>query len=252
MVMAIPCIEKGRSHDKPIIGITCGHTFDGSGRFYVNEPYVRCIEAAGGLPFLIPSLASNADVERLLGYADGLLLPGGVDVDPMYFGEDPHPNLGDVNPIWDGLELHAAKVALKRDLPILGICRGVQLLNVAAGGSLYQDMSSQIDGELCQHSQKAPRWYPIHGVQIKIDTLLEQILGPGEIRVNSFHHQAIKELAPGFRIAAKCSDGIIEAVESASHRFAVGVQWHPEHMVEHYPMQLEIFKSFIKAASGKR
>ena len=250
--MGISFMDKGEGHGKAIIGITCGHTFDGSGRFYVNEPYVRCIEAVGGLPFLIPGLDDGKDIERLLGYVDGVLLPGGVDVDPMHFGENPMPSLGDVNPMWDDLELHVARVALQRDLPVLGICRGVQVLNVAAGGSLYQDIPSQIDGELCQHSQRAPRWYPIHGVMIELGSVLEKMLGPGEVRVNSFHHQAIKELAPGFRMTAKSGDGVIEAVESKSHTFALGVQWHPEHMVEYYPRQLEIFRRFVEVSSQKR
>lgn len=252
MTMGLPCREPSGGNGKPVIGITCGHTFEGSGRFYVNEPYVRCIEAVGGLPFLIPCLNADEDVRRLMEHVDGILLPGGVDVDPVHFGEEPIPALGDVDPTWDHLELCAARLALRWDLPILGICRGIQMLNIAAGGTLYQDIPSQFKGEILQHTQEAPRWYPTHGVHIEPDTLLEQLLGSGEMRVNSFHHQAVKVLAPGFSATARSHDGIIEAMESQSHAFACGVQWHPEHMVAHYPKQLELFRRFIGAAAQRR
>ncbi|NLK08897.1 MAG: gamma-glutamyl-gamma-aminobutyrate hydrolase family protein [Firmicutes bacterium] len=242
----------GFVNSKPIIGITCGHTFEGSGRFYVNEPYVRCIEAAGGLPFIIPGLKSAADLDGLLDYIDGLLLPGGVDVAPIHFDEEPIPALGDVNPVWDELELYAARAALHLDLPILGICRGAQLLNVAAGGTLYQDIDSQIPGPLYQHTQKAPNWYPSHSLSVEEGTLLAEIFGSGDVRVNSFHHQSIKEPARGFEATARSSDGIIEAVESRMNSFVLGVQWHPEHMVGYYPRQMKLFTSFIDAAMQRK
>ncbi|NMB46169.1 MAG: gamma-glutamyl-gamma-aminobutyrate hydrolase family protein [Firmicutes bacterium] len=237
---------------KPIIGITCGHTPDANGRYYVNEPYVKCVEAAGGVPLLLPGMGDERDTREVMQYVDGILLPGGVDLDPVHFGEEPLEGLGTVNPEWDRLELVVARLALERDLPILGICRGIQLLNVAAGGSLYQDIPSQINGQRIQHSQRAPRWHPTHTITIERGSLLEQALGTPKARVNSFHHQAVKIPGVGFSITAKSRDGIIEGLESHSHRFACGVQWHPELMVKHYPEQLELFRKLIASATSFR
>ncbi len=234
---------------RPVIGVTCGHTTEGNGRFYVNEPYVRCIEAVGGLPFLIPAIDDEEGIGRLLEFVDGILLPGGVDVDPVHFGEEPIPGLGGVDPAWDRVELFVARLALERNLPILGICRGIQVLNVAAGGSLYQDIPSQVKGHVLKHVQDAPRWYPTHGVQPEPGSWVEQALGQAGARVNSFHHQAIKIPAPGFSITAKSQDGIIEAIEDQSRGFVCGVQWHPELMVEYYPEHLEFFRQLVKVAA---
>lgn len=237
---------------KPIIGITCGHTAKSGGRYYVNEPYVRCIEKAGGMPLLIPAMKDDLDIKGLLQSMDGILLPGGVDIDPVHFGEEPLEGLGDVEPEWDRLELFVARLALEWDLPILGICRGIQLLNVAAGGSLYQDISSQVNAQRIQHRQKAPRWYATHYISIEAGSILEQLWGRDEVRVNSFHHQAVRTLAPGFTVTAKSRDGIIEGVESHSHRFACGVQWHPELMVESHPEQLGLFRQLVTSAASSR
>ena len=237
---------------KPMIGITCGHTSDAGGRYYVNEPYVKCIEAAGGTPFLLPALKDDSDIKGLLQYVDGILLPGGVDIDPAHFGEEPLEGLGTIEPEWDRLELTIAGLALDWGMPILGICRGIQVLNVAAGGSLYQDIPSQINGQHLQHSQQAPRWYPTHAISITPGSLLEQALGTEQARVNSFHHQAVKIPGAGLSITAKSRDGIIEGLESHSHKFACGVQWHPELMVNHYPQQLELFRQLIGSAAGFR
>jgi putative glutamine amidotransferase len=235
---------------KPFIGITCGFNLDTGGRYYVNEPYIRCIERAGGIPLLLPGLDNQEDIKRLMQEVDGILLPGGVDVAPVHFGEEPIEELGNVEPRWDRLELYVARLALAWDLPMLGICRGIQLLNVAAGGSLYQDIPSQLKGHI-QHAQKAPRWYASHAISIEPGSMLEELLGR-EVRVNSFHHQAIKVLATGFSITAKSQDGIIEAMESQSHRFVCGVQWHPELMVDHYPGQVELFRELVKCAASLR
>ncbi|NLA59136.1 MAG: gamma-glutamyl-gamma-aminobutyrate hydrolase family protein, partial [Firmicutes bacterium] len=220
--------------------------------FYVREPYVRCIEAAGGVPLLVPPLEEEGDLHDLLGSVDGVLLPGGVDLDPIHFGEEPVEKLGVVEPHWDRLELAVARFALASDLPVLGICRGVQVLNVAAGGSLYQDLISQTKGQCLQHSQKAPRWYATHSIKIEPKSFLEEMLGAQTARVNSHHHQAVKTPAPGFRVTATSPDGIIECIESEHHRFACGVQWHPELMVGHYPEQMEIFRRFVRCAQKAR
>ena len=232
---------------KAVIALTCGHASD-EGRYYVAESYVRCIELAGGIPLLIPPLEDECDLQHLLESADGLLLPGGVDIDPIHFGEEPLDGLGRVDPHWDRLELRAARLALASELPVLGICRGAQVLNVAAGGSLYQDIASQMKGQCLQHRQTAPRWYGTHSIKIEPNSVLAEILEMQTARVNSHHHQAVKTPAPGFKVAASSSDGIIECIESENHRFACGVQWHPELMVGHYPEQMEIFRRLVRCA----
>ena len=245
----MPLDNRGGDSVKAVIALTCGCSSE-EGRYYVREAYVRCIEAAGGIPLLVPPLEDQGDIQHLLRSVDGVLLPGGVDIDPIHFGEEPMEGLGTIEPHWDRLELAAARFALASDLPILGICRGVQVLNVAAGGSLYQDIASQTKGKCLQHRQKAPRWYATHSIKIEPNSLLGEMLGTKTARVNSHHHQAVKIPAPGFKVTAASADGIIECIESEKHRFACGVQWHPELMVEHYPEQMEIFRRFVRCAEG--
>lgn len=208
---------------------------------------------AGGIPILLPALENTAQIDRLVEMVDGLLLPGGYDLDPITFGEEPLPGLGTVDPVRDELELAAAKKAMECGIPVLGICRGLQLLNVAAGGSLYQDLPSQVKGSLLQHQQTAPRWFPSHEVTITSGSTLGRLFGGVEhLRVNSSHHQAIKDVAPDFVVTARAKDGIVEAVESRIHSFAVGVQWHPEVMWETAPEQAVIFQGFIEAARARK
>ncbi len=233
---------------EPVIGVTCGHEVAAQERFYVNRPYVRSIEMAGGIPLLIPALEKRERLAYFLDQIDGLLLPGGYDVDPATFGEEPVPGLGPVDPIWDELELWVASNVLERRLPVLGICRGVQLLNVAAGGSLYQDIESQLLGKAIKHQQGAPRWQHSHEITVESGSHVERMLGTTQLRVNSFHHQAIKEVAPKFKVTAQAKDGVIEAIEGTELDFAVGVQWHPEVMWEQYPVFKGIFQEFVRAA----
>lgn len=231
-----------------VIGITCGHDHAESGRFYVNEPYVRAVEAAGGVPILLPPVArlTEAGAAALLGRIDGLLLPGGYDLDPVHYGEEPLPGQGRIEPLCDALELALVRRALRERLPILGICRGSQALNVAAGGTLYQDIASQRPAGLL-HRQAAPVWYPTHRVQVEPGTRLAALM-EGIERVNTFHHQAVRDVAPGFRVAARASDGLIEAIEAEGEGFALGVQWHPEGMYERDPRYGRVFAALVEAA----
>lgn len=217
-----------------------------SDRYYVSTDYVQAIEQAGGIPFLLPYVSDEDALNTMVASVDAILLPGGVDLDPVNFMEEPIQNLGKVDPDWDNLELTVARLALESDIPILGICRGVQVLNVAAGGSLYQDIPSQIKTTL-KHYQSAPRWHATHEVHVEADTKTYAMLGAETIRVNSFHHQSVKAVAPDFKITAKARDAVIEAIESKVHRFAVGVQWHPECMLERYPSFVDIFKALVDA-----
>lgn len=235
---------------RPIIGITCGRqTKDGADRYYVDTANIRAVAEAGGVPVLIPNAYDEEKLAAALDLVDGLYLPGGVDVDPHLYGEEPVAGMGEFDPDWDALDVTAAKIALQRGLPILAICRGAQVLNVAAGGTLYQDIPSQLPGAL-KHSQKGPRWAASHAVTLAPDSRLAELFGTTALRVNSYHHQAVKDVAPGFRAAATAPDGVVEAIEKVDGPFVVGVQWHPELMVQREPMHQALFAAFVEAAGA--
>lgn len=215
----------------------------------VPAGYAAAVEAAGGIPVVLPVLAPGKAAE-VLAHLQGLLLSGGVDLDPSHYGEDPLPGLGRVTPERDAFELALARQALAAGVPVLGICRGVQVLNVAAGGSLFQDLGSQLK-KVLKHRQEAPRWHESHAVRLDPSSRMAAILGVTEARVNSFHHQAVRVVAPGLRAAAWAPDGVIEAVESADGRFALGVQWHPEEMWNRYPLHLKPFSALVEAARAR-
>lgn len=233
----------------PIVGIICGHQVnDGKDRYYVNNAVIRSVAEAGAVPVLIPYTRDDDKLAAAIDVVKGVVLPGGADVDPHLYGEQPLPGLGNVDPDWDALDVTAARIALKRNIPVLGICRGMQVLNVAAGGTLWQDIPSQVEGAL-QHVQKAPRWAASHHITVDEDSIVGRLLGT-RLRVNSFHHQGVKQVAPGFAVTAKADDGIVEAIESEQHPFALGVQWHPEVMLESSPEQRKLFVAFVQAAAG--
>lgn len=242
---------------RPVIGITCDYDLGissqsispGRSYFFSNKNYAQAIEGSGGLPLLLPCLSSEEIVEVFLAKIDGLLLSGGVDIDPSYYGEEPDPRLGGLNPERATFEVMVIQRALEQDLPLLGICGGYQLLNVVAGGSLYQDIYSQVP-QVLNHRQRAPRWYPYHTVQIEKESKLRQILRTDSLRVNSRHHQAVKNLGKSFKVSASTSDNIIEAIENTAHRFVIGVQWHPEDMFERDAHARSLFQALIKSAQG--
>jgi putative glutamine amidotransferase len=223
---------------KPIIGITASTTPDAE-RYYQWKDYVAAIEASDGIPLLIPPLKLKENAESLLGQIQGLLLSGGADLDPKYYGAEP-TGVRRIDPGKDFLEINLAKAALKADLSILGICRGCQVLNVAAGGTLSQHIQG------LKHFQYAPQDYPTHTIKIEPDTKLSRILDASELRVNSFHHQAIKDLAPGFIVSARAPDGVIEGIESQNHRFVIGVQFHIEYLWMSNPRFKRLFTSFVE------
>jgi len=193
----------------------------------LGSPYLEAVEKVGGTPLLLTPAHSELSREHLLDLADGLMLTGGEDVAPSRYGEEPHPKLETVNFARDEMEFEALRAALERGMPVLAICRGMQLLNVALGGTLYQDLPSQLGGDLL-HEQDAPidqRW---HEAKVEPGSRLERIFGQETLHINSFHHQAVKELAPELRALAWASDGIVEAVEAPAYPWVFGVQWHPE------------------------
>jgi putative glutamine amidotransferase len=236
---------------KPIIGITGAYVkrnehMEG---VYVHHDYHKTVVANGGIPIVLPFITPDITLETL-PLCDGIILSGGEDVDPQFYGQDPHPQLGQTLPNRDLVEFTVVDYAIKHNIPILAICRGAQLLNVALGGTLIQDIPNQVK-EPIQHSQTVERSRDTHWVTVSEDSQLFQILGSDQIRVNSLHHQAIGTVAKDLRVVASSSDGIIEAVEyMGSNTFIIGVQWHPESMASTNSRMNKLFLQFIQSCSG--
>ena len=224
----------------PVIGVTASlkedeHDLDTRplGRFIrADLDYVEGVAEAGGVPVVLPPIAGIRAAEALVDGIDGLLLSGGSDLHPEYYGEEPMPELNVTIPERDEFEMAVVGCALRRGLPIFGICRGMQLLNVALGGTLYQDIPAQLGRETLKHRQETPKWQPTHEIEVHKASVVAEITGRYAVKVNSYHHQAIKDLAEGLVISARSADGVIEAVEyrELSERWVVGVQWHAEAM----------------------
>jgi microsomal dipeptidase-like Zn-dependent dipeptidase/gamma-glutamyl-gamma-aminobutyrate hydrolase PuuD len=212
---------------RPVIGITGNY---GDLTCKLGEGYYKQVVAAGGVPLIIPPVADAAVLTSILEKVDAVLLSGGADINPLYQGEDPIPQLGGINSERDLPELLLARMAFHRQLPMLGICRGIQTLAMALGGKVAQHISTNI-----KHSQDADRSEPTHSVSIEKDSTLYNIYSGNQLPtlyVNSFHHQAVSEPGEHFRVVAKANDGVIEAIESAEFKPILGVQWHPECMSE--------------------
>lgn len=211
--------------------------------------YVAGVAHAGGVPMVLPPIPEAA--EEMVQGIDGLLLTGGSDLDPGYYGEEPLPELGETIPERDAFEMAVLRHALERSVPVFGICRGMQLLNVALGGTLYQDLPSQLHPDLIAHRQQMPKWQWTHEVEVDAGSEVAKIMEATSLRVNSYHHQGIKDLADDLVAVAHASDGVIEAVEShdLSERWLVGVQWHAEAMREvESPAHRNLFKAHVAAA----
>lgn len=229
---------------KPIVGISCSYDYNGHG-YNLAADYVQAIEAAGGLPVILPYLKNSFAIKELLKRIDALLLTGGGDVDPIFFGEEPFIGTGAISPARDIFEIELTSMAIDLAYPVLGICRGIQVLNIVAGGTIHQDLHLAVDMPL-KHKQEAPSWYPTHQIGILPNTKLADILGVNEIRVNSFHHQSVAQVAPGFVVSAESHDGVIEAIENTQAKFLLGVQWHPEHLWMKNEKFLNLFTYFIR------
>jgi putative glutamine amidotransferase len=236
---------------RPMIGITPWYDYE-KNLTYIKKGYFEGILNAGGMPVLLPVTTDDAVLGEFVQRVDGFVVSGGPDIDANLYGENNLLFNGEISPHRDHMEIFIVKSALKHDKPILGICRGIQIMNVAAGGSLYQDIYSQIKGnEIVKHLQQAPRWYPTHEIFIVPGSKINGCFKKDRIKVNSFHHQSVKEVAKGFIVTSKAQDGIIESIEHSNHRFAVGVQWHPELMWQEDAAHLKLFEDFVKAAEGK-
>ncbi|MFZ1753127.1 MAG: gamma-glutamyl-gamma-aminobutyrate hydrolase family protein [Caldilineaceae bacterium] len=239
---------------RPLIGVPMGRErsqrFFGLPMYIMNQTYVRELEKRGALPVLIPLNMSEATLRGTFERLDGLFLPGGEDIDPSNYGEERHDQLGPVDKERDRTELSLTRWAMEWGMPLLGICRGVQVINVACGGTLYQDLHSQA-AELDKHDFYPPKYERFrvsHNVRIEPDSRLAQALGHVH-EVNSMHHQGIKRLGYGLRIVATAPDGLPEALECPALPFILGVQWHPEELAKTDPHSADIFTRFVWAAS---
>jgi putative glutamine amidotransferase len=239
----------------PIVGVPCGLQYaagrQGTPRHAIGESYVHALSEVGGTPMLIPLLEDEAQLRSAFDRLDGLLLAGGGDVDPALYGETRHPATRNVELRRDRVEITLVCWALGSGMPILAICRGIQVLNVAAGGTLYQDVADLLPGALKHDYHPGyPRTLTPHPVEVTAGSRLAAILANTDHPVNSLHHQGVRGLAPGFSVVAQSSDGLIEGIEHASHRFALGVQWHPEELLHHDAGMRRLFEAFVQAALG--
>jgi putative glutamine amidotransferase len=219
------------------------------GRSYIEE-----LRKVGGIPWIIPLVPHDSDtLTEIFDRLDGVFITGGVDVDPTHYGESKTPLCGATDPDRDAVEIALLKHALDRKLPVLAVCRGLQILNVACGGSLYQDVASQVPSAIKHDHFPTPanpsRKFLAHDITVKTNSRLGHILGEGRVPVNSMHHQAIKDLAPSLVASAHAPDGIIEGVEGTAGQFLVAVQWHPEELTETQPGMARLFRTFADSAA---
>lgn len=226
---------------------------DGARRVRVNQSYVDAVAGAGLMPLVIPPMRDVTAVGQILDVVEGLVLTGGEDVDPRYFGEAPHPATGAPHAERDSTELALAREALRRQLPTLAICRGVQLINIALGGTLIQDVPTQVAGA-GEHYPKSERNARVHRVTVQAGSELSAAIGATEIDTNSFHHQSLARVPNSLRVTACTADGVVEGVESADPAWwMLGVQWHPEDLVntpEDWDRRL--FGAFARAVRSAR
>jgi putative glutamine amidotransferase len=243
---------------RPLIGVSTSELRPAEGAHFAHqsEPprrmlalglaYLEAVEAAGGIPVILAPLPARR-LASIIDRLDGVCLSGGPDLEPAWYGADPHPELGPTEPEVDLFELGLVRAARRRGLPLLAICRGLQVLNVARGGSLIQHLPAA--GEQVGHRQTTPASEPSHAVALAAGSKLAQIVGSERIEVNSFHHQAIDRLGTGLEPVAWSDDGVIEAVEAPAGAFTLGVQWHAE-CLTHCPAQARLFKSLVAAAEA--
>lgn len=235
---------------KPVIALTPYHNTE-KDEPYMRPAYLKAIRAAGGIPVILPLEADEEDLRQLVSHVDGILFTGGPDVHPFYFGEETQRFCGNVSMKRDSMELLLLKIAMEMKKPILGICRGVQLLNIGLGGDIYQDINSQFEEDFpVAHTQPFGYDIPSHTVKVAEGTLLAEIVRSGTIRVNSMHHQAVRNVAPGFVASGFAPGGLVEAIEMPGYPFLLGVQWHPEYLWEQDDAARRIFEVFVNSSYG--
>jgi len=248
------------SNHPPLIGITAdlyaaqrnGNRTGQEASLFLPQRYCRAIEATGGLPVVLPATGSAIAPRRLIERIDGLVISGGnFDIHPSFYGEKPIKQIGAIKHERTEFELELTAWALRRDLPLFGICGGAQAINVALGGSLYQDIAAQLP-DAGQHQKSAREDTGGHRIQIRRGTQLESIVKRRTLEVNTTHHQAVKRLGKGLVVNATAEDGLIEGIESSDHSFVLGVQWHPERLAAKNLHQRKIFSFFISTCKRLR
>ena len=231
---------------KPLIAVT--PMYDSKEERYVLKgAYMQMLEGLGAVPMIMPLTRDSAILEHFLDLCDGLVLSGGADIDPVHYGEVDEGLCGAISPLRDEVEIAICRMAVARDMPVLGICRGHQVLNVALGGTMYQDLKIQ-QGTTFEHMVPNPVGGLVHRVDIAADSPLAELQGAESMTVNSRHHQAIRDVAPGLAVQATSPDGVIESVYLPGKRFIWGVQWHPESVWEISPENRKIAEAFLQAA----
>lgn len=241
---------------KPIIGLTSTRFFNksdsltGKVRTFLNEDYTKSIELSGGIPVIIPPTDSVDVLNRYMDICDGFVIAGGKDIHPLLYNTQPSSNCTDFDKRVDEGHIKLINLAIEADKPILGICRGAQLINVACGGSLYQDIDEEVPFKTQGHRFTFIGSDEIHEINIEDDTILDTLFG-NTICVNSIHHQSIKDLGKGLIISAVSNDGIIEGVEMPDKTFVLGVQWHPEMMFITSDEMKSLFSSFVRITGGE-
>ncbi len=217
---------------------------------WINPLYFGGVETAGGLPVLLPLSQDPRHWENYVQSFDGFVFTGGQDISPGLYGQDILPQCNYQAPMRDSQELYMIRRLLELDKPVLGICRGLQIMNAACGGSLYQDLPTQAPSSVV-HRQTMPYDIPHHQVTIAPGSLLHRAIGHSHLSVNSMHHQAVRDAAPGLRVSALAPDGIVEALEDPEKRFFLGVQWHPEHLWQDYDSSKNLWAAFVSACLSK-
>lgn len=235
----------------PLIGLTASHDTK-TGVLSLRSNYVNAIRASGGIPVILPLELSDKEAEQLADTLDGIVFTGGPDIHPFLFGEEALRNCGESSALRDTLELSFFNRMFQRKKPILGICRGIQLINVALGGNLYQDIPSQFhkDPQLA-HQQPYGYESPSHKVLVESGTRLARLSCSATMNVNSMHHQAVKDTASGLIVSGRASDGLTEAIEMPDYPFLIGVEWHPEYLYENYAHAKKLYDSFVGACRGQ-
>ena len=232
---------------KPIIALTA--EIDENGATKINHQYIKAIESVGGIPMVLPYTEDGNTIRDYTEAADGFLFTGGVDIAPERYGEEKLDVCGEIQYKRDGFELSLLSEVLKCGKPVLAVCRGAQLVNVGLGGTLYQDIPTEMPSEIL-HNQTEGRFAPSHTVRITDNTPLRTLMGTDAILGNSFHHQAIKTLGKGLEVMATADDGIIEAVRLRGYKYLRAYQWHPERLFETDAHNKRIFEDFIVACKG--
>jgi putative glutamine amidotransferase len=235
---------------KPLIGITTSQSSNAHGQptVMLMQSYLNAILQAGGVPVLIPSMVAEDGWDALYARLDGILFSGGGDIGLKYSPGDPHPRIDDVDPARDSIELKMVQAAASDGKPFLGICRGCQVLNVGLSGTLYTHILDQLPNALDHSYPGNMRTVLVHEVKIEEGTHIAEILGEPIVKVNSLHHQGLKDIAPSLRVAGHAPDGLVEAVELPDHPFGLAVQWHPEWLTDQESTR-NLFRKFVEAAA---